>query len=92
MSAGAEQPSHGRRRAIRQEDEDRIAGEQHGRSRGDASELRCAEVADDGGVGEDVERFGGEREERRDRESEDLVVVLAPAPQQVHATSCTRNR
>ena len=41
-------------------------------------ELRPAEMADDRRVDEDVERFGGERAQRRDGELEDLAVVLAP--------------
>ena len=41
-----------------------------------------AEVADDRGVGEQVERLGDERPERRDRQPHDVAVVLAAAGRQ----------
>ena len=37
-----------------------------------AGQLRRAEVADDGGVGEQEQRLGDQGEERRDGEPEDL--------------------
>ena len=41
------------------------------------AERAGAEVADDRGVGEDVERLGHQRAERREREAQDLAVVGA---------------
>ena len=48
---------------------------EHGGGEAERRELRAAEVADDGGVDEDVERLGRERPECRDRKAEDLAVV-----------------
>ena len=63
-----------RRRAVLEEVEHR---EHRQRGGGDAEggELRPAEVADDGGVDEDVERLRCERAERGNRKAEDLAVV-----------------
>ena len=44
-----------------------------------AGELRGAEVADDGGVGEQEQRLGDQGEEGRDRQPQDLPVLGAPA-------------
>ena len=44
---------------------------------GEAGERAGAEVPDDGGVGQQVQRLGGERPERGHREADDLPVVGA---------------
>ena len=44
-------------------------------------ELRAAEVPDDRRVDEEVERLGRERAQRREREPDDLAVVLRPERQ-----------
>ena len=63
-----------RRRPVLEEVEHPEHGE-HGRGEAECGELRAAEVTDDGGVDEDVERLGCERPEGRDRKAEDLAVV-----------------
>ena len=62
------------RRPVLEEVEHREHGE-HGRREAERRELGAAEMADDGGVDEDVERLSGERPESRDREAQDLAVV-----------------
>src|SRR6185436_305170 len=49
-------------------------------------ELRGAEVADDRGVGQQVERLGGQRAKCRDGEAEDLAVVLPAGPHRRDST------
>ena len=67
--------SHLRGGAVGQEVEEReAAGEQRGGQR-QRGQLRGAEVADDRGVGQDVERLGGKCAERGERERQDLAVV-----------------
>ena len=61
-------------RPVLEEVERREHGERRRRG-AERGELRAAEVPDDRGVDEDVERLGGERAERRKREPEDLAVV-----------------
>ena len=51
--------------------------EHHGRD-AERRELRAAEMADDRGVGEHVERLGGERAQREPGEPQDLAVVARP--------------
>ena len=80
LVAGAEQPGHRGRRPVRQEDEDRVAGDQDRRRDREPGQLRGAEVADDRGVGQHVDRLGDERPERRHRQPEDLPVPLRPQP------------
>jgi len=64
---------HDARRAVGEEDED-VGGRQEGGARdAEAGELRGAEVADDGAVGEEEERLGDQGEEGRDGEAEDLA-------------------
>ena len=82
LAAGAVQPRDLRRRPVGEEVEDGERGRQHRRRDRERGELRRAEVADDRGVDEHVERLGGERAERRHGEPEDLAVV-GRAPQHV---------
>ncbi len=82
--AGSEESCDGRGRAHREEDAERVAGHQDRGGSCHAGELGSAEVADDRGVGEDVEGLGDQREERGDRQREDLPVErrrsVGPAP------------
>ena len=80
LVAGPEQPRHRGGRPVRQEDEDRVAGDQDRRGDGEPGQLRRAEVADDRGVGQHVHRLGDERAQRRHRQPEDLPVPLRPEP------------
>ena len=72
-------PCSGRPRDLRRrpvlEEVEHPEHREHGRGEAERGELRAAEVADDGGVDEDVERLGRERPEGRDRKAEDLAVV-----------------
>jgi hypothetical protein len=77
LVAGAQQPAHRRGRAVGQEHEHRVEAEQQARRDGQAGELGRAQVPDDGGVGEDVDRLGDQRAERRHRQPGDLPVVAA---------------
>jgi hypothetical protein len=61
-------------------------GRQQRRRQGERRELRCAQVSDDRGVGEQVERLGGERAERREGEPENLAVVRGAAWQEADST------
>jgi hypothetical protein len=72
------------RGAVGEEDADPDDGLQHDRGDAEAGELRGAEVADDGGVGEQEERLGDQRQEGRDGEPEDLP-VLGPTRSRGHA-------
>ena len=72
--AGSEKSCDGRGGPHGEEDAERVAGDQDRRGGRHACELRRAEVAHDRGVGENVEGLGDQREEGRDRESEDLPV------------------
>ena len=79
--AGADVPGDAGRGAVRQEDAEPDRRLQHHRSDALPGELRCPEVAHDRGVGEQEQRLGHQRQERRHREPQDLPVVRrAPAP------------
>ena len=68
--------AHARGRAVGEEDAQRDdAPSRTRRGQRERRELRRAEVADDRRVGEQVERLGGERSERGEREAQDLAVV-----------------
>ena len=77
LVASAAQPGDGRSRAVGQEDEDRVEREQHGGCHRQPAQLVGADVADDGGVGQHVERLGDERAEGRHRQPCDVPVVRA---------------
>ena len=77
--AGAGRPGDGRRRAVGQEVEQAEGGREHRAGHRQAAQLGGAQVPDDGGVGEDVERLGGQGPERRDGQAEDLAVGRVPA-------------
>ena len=72
---GAVQARDARRGAVGEEVEDRERGGQRGRRDRERRELERAEMADDRGVDEQVERLGGQRAERGHGEPEDLAVV-----------------
>ena len=74
---GAELAGDDGGRAVREEDEDVGRGQQHGAGDTEPGQGCDAEAADDGGVGEQEERLGDEREERRHGEPQHLA-VLAP--------------
>jgi hypothetical protein len=74
---GAVQARHARRGAVGEEVEDRERRAHHGGGDGQRGELRRAEVADDRGVDEHVERLGGQRPERGHGQAQDLAVVGA---------------
>jgi hypothetical protein len=65
LLAGARRPRHDRRRAVREEVEDRERAREDGAGEAERSDLRPAEVADDRGVCEYVQRLRCERAERR---------------------------
>ena len=71
-----------RRRPVREEVEDREGPREHGAGEPEGCDLRTAEMADDGRVGKDVERFGREGAERRERQPQDLAVVRRAQPLQ----------
>ena len=71
----AVQPRHARRRPVGQEDAQRDDVRQHRRRERERRELRRAEVADDRGVDQQVQRLGGERAEGGQRQPQDLAVV-----------------
>ena len=83
--AGPDEAGHRRGGAVGEEDEDRVERGQHGVGDGQAGELRGAEVADDGGVGEDVERLGDERPEGGQGQADDLPVGGGPPHPLAHA-------
>ncbi len=68
------------RRAVGEEVEDPEHRVEDRAGDAEPAERMSSEVADDGGVGEHVQRLGGERAERRDREPQDLAVALARRP------------
>ncbi len=72
-----------RGRPVLEEVEDREGAAEDGRGDPERGELRPSQVADDGRVDEQVERLGGERAQRGNRELEDLAVVLASAASRV---------
>ena len=73
--ARAVQPRHARGRPVGQEDAQRDEVRQHRRGQRQRRELRRAEVADDRGVDQQVQRLGRERPEGGQREAQDLAVV-----------------
>ena len=75
--AGADVPGHGRGGAVGEEDAQADRGLEHRAGDAEAGQLRGAEVADEGGVGEQEERLGDQREEGRDGEAEDRTVGRA---------------
>jgi hypothetical protein len=75
LVTGPEQAGDGRRGAVGQEDEQRVADQQDAAGDGQPGELVGPEVAHHRGVGEDVERLGDQRTQRGQREAEDLLVV-----------------
>ena len=72
---GAQEAGDAAGRAVGQEDAEPDHGLQDRRGDAETGELRGAEVADDGGVGEQEERLGDQGQERRDRQSQDLAVA-----------------
>ena len=78
--AGAEAAGDRAGRAVGQEDAEVDDGGEHRGADAERGERRGAEPADDDGVAEQEQRLGHEREERGDREAQDLA-VLRPAPQ-----------
>ena len=77
--ARAVQPRDLRGGPVGEEVEDRERRREHRRRDRERGELRRAQVADDRGVHEHVERLGRERAERRDRQQADLAVVAGAA-------------
>ena len=67
-------------RPVLEEVEDREEPAEDRERDAERGELRAAEVADDRGVDEQVERLRRERAERRERQPEDLPVVPRPEP------------
>jgi hypothetical protein len=85
----AVQPRNLRGRAVGEEVEDRERRRHHGRGDRQRRELRRAEVPDDRGVGEHVERLGRERAERGHGEPQDLAVVSrGPEPGSTDHRGC----
>ena len=78
LVAGADEPGDRAGRPVGEEDEHGVAGEQDRRCDSQSTQLRCAEMADDGGVGEQVQRLGDQRPEGGNGESEDLPIELPP--------------
>ena len=73
---GATRTSHLRGRAVLEEVEDREGAAEDRDRDPERGELGPTEMSDDRRVDEEVERFGRERAQRREREPEDLAVVL----------------
>ncbi len=73
--AGPEQAGHRGGGAVGEEDAEPDRGLEHDRRYAQPGQRLGAEVADDGGVGEQEERLGDEGEEGRDRQAHDLAVV-----------------
>ena len=78
-----------RGRAVLEEVEGREHG-QHGCRRGQRRELLPAEVPDDRGVDEDVERLRSEGAERRHRKPKDLAVVRRAEAHACGQAGCSR--
>ena len=72
---GAARPRDLRGRPVLEEVEDREGAAEDRERDAERSELRPAEVADDRGVDEEVERLRRECAQRREREPDDLAVV-----------------
>jgi hypothetical protein len=86
LAAGAVQARNVGGRRVRQEVAQRDNGRQQRGGQRKRGELRRAEVPDDRRVGEQVERLGGERSERRQREAQDLAVMRRAAQQEPDST------
>ena len=86
--AGADLAGHRRGGGVGEEVEDREPRGQHRARDREGGERVGAEPPDDGGVGEQVQGFGGQRAQRRDREPDDLAIVRAP-PGHAHASDAT---
>jgi hypothetical protein len=80
------QARHVRGRRVGEEVAQRHDRREHDRCERERRELRRAEVADDCGVGEQVQRLGRERAERRQGEQQDLAVVRGAAQQGADST------
>ena len=76
--AGADPARDAAGGAVGQEDAQADHRLEDGGRDAEAGERRGAEVADDRGVGEQEERLGDQREQRREREPEDLPVAGVP--------------
>ena len=74
---GPEAAGHRAGGGVGEEVEDREGGGEDDPGHRQAGELAGAEVPDDGGVGEHVERLGDQRPEGGDRQPHDLPVVRA---------------
>lgn len=70
-----EQPCDGARRSVREEYEERVRCDEQRAGNGETTELWGPEVADHGGIDEDVERLCDQSAERGQREAQDLAVV-----------------
>ena len=75
FAASARRPRDNGGRPVREEVEDRERSREHRPRKAERRDLRPAEMADDRGVGKDVERLGRERAEGRQREPNNLAVV-----------------
>ena len=75
LPARARRARDDRRRPVREEVEDRECAREDGAGEAERRDLRPAEMTDDRGVGEDVQRLGRQRAERRQREPDDLAIV-----------------
>ena len=82
--AGAELAGDARGRRVREEVEDAERGGEHRPRHREAGEGAGAEVPDDGGVGQQVERLGGQRAERGHGQAGDLPVVGPSRPFRRH--------
>ena len=80
--AGAEVAGDARGGAVGEEDAEPDRGLQHDGGDAEPGQLGGAEVADDGGVGQQEERLGDQGQERRDGQPEDLPVRVRPSPDQ----------
>ena len=78
--AGAEVAGDARGGAVGEEHAEPDGGLQHHGGDAEPGQRGGAEVADDGRVGEQEQRLGGQRQERGDREPEDLPVLAARHP------------
>ena len=79
LLAGAVQPRDLRGRPVGQEDAQPGERREHRRGERERGELRRAEVPDDGGVDEEIQRLGRERPEGGGRKAQDLPVQRAAA-------------
>ena len=75
--AGSREAGHRRRGAMGEEDAEEDGVEQHRGGNAEPGELLGAQVSDDRAVGDQEERLGEQRAERREGEPQDLPVVPA---------------